>query len=73
MRIELRADGCQTMVPPSVHPNGGWLRWGGGQVEPITPARVMAAEMRQAVARTAAAALLARHWPEQGSRDEAAR
>jgi hypothetical protein len=25
--VELRADGCQTMVPPSLHPDGGWLRW----------------------------------------------
>jgi AAA domain-containing protein len=72
MLIELRADGCQTMVPPSLHPDGGWLRWGGGQVEPLHPARVTAAELRRAVARTAAAALLARYWPAQGSRDEAA-
>jgi bifunctional DNA primase/polymerase-like protein len=73
MLIELRADGCQTMVPPSVHPNGGgWLRWGGGRVEPLEPTRVMAATLRQAVARTASAALLARYWPAQGSRDEAA-
>jgi hypothetical protein len=71
MLIELRADGCQTMVPPSIHPQGGWLRWGGGQVEPLEPARVTAAGLRQAVARTAAA-LLARYWPAQGSRDEAA-
>jgi hypothetical protein len=72
MLIELRADGCQTMVPPSVHPDGGWLRWGGGRVEPLEPARVTAATLRQAVARTAAAALLARYWPARGSRDQAA-
>src|SRR6185437_52679 len=57
---------------PSVHLDGGWLRWGGGRVEPLEPARVTAATLRQPVARTAAAALLARHWPAKGSRDEAA-
>ncbi len=52
--------GVQTVVPPSVHESGEALRFDSDGV----PANVDADVLEQAVARTAAAALLARHWPE---------
>jgi hypothetical protein len=69
MIVELRSTGCQTVVPPSIHPSGEPIVWRGISGEPgTTTADVLA----RAVAKTAACALLARHWPGQGSRDEAA-
>ncbi len=68
MLVELRADGGQTMVPPSVHPSGERVRW----ERAGEPGRIGAQALARAVAKVAAAALLARHWPAQGSRDEAA-
>jgi Bifunctional DNA primase/polymerase, N-terminal len=68
MMVELRSTGSQTEVPPSVHPSGetySWTQWG-------DPGQVSAAELRQAVARLAACALIARHWPGTGSRHDAA-
>jgi DNA polymerase I-like protein with 3'-5' exonuclease and polymerase domains len=66
--IELRGTGGQSMYPPSTHPNGEPIEW-----ERFTePAEVGLAPIQQAVREVAAAALLARHWPTQGSRDEAA-
>lgn len=69
----LKADGSiglQTVVPPSVHKETG---------EPIQfelgnngdPAKVAAEGLVTAVERVAAAALLARHWPERGARHHA--
>ncbi len=75
MLIELRSTGGQTVVPPSVHPSGEVVRWERGSIsstqgEPsVAPAR----ELRAAVARVAAVALVARHWPDEGQRDEAAK
>lgn len=68
MLLELRADRHQTMVPPSVHPSGEPVRW----ERDGEPGRVTAEELLQACARLAAAALLARHWPAPGSRQETA-
>ncbi len=68
MLVELRSTGAQTIFPPSVHPSG----------EPIAfdqqgeLASVSADELQEKVARLAAAALLVRHWPQQGSRQHAA-
>jgi Bifunctional DNA primase/polymerase, N-terminal len=68
MLVELRGDGCQTMVPPARHPCGERLRWERkGQ-----PGRVAEAALRRAVGQVAACGLLARHWPREGQRDEAA-
>jgi hypothetical protein len=39
--------------------------------EPLFPTRISVAELRRAVAKTAAT-LLARYWPASGGRDEAA-
>jgi hypothetical protein len=66
--VELRSTGGQTVVPPSIHPEGEPIRW----EQEGEPARVDAAELLRAVKRVAAAALLARHWADEGSRQDAA-
>lgn len=66
--IELRSDGHQTIVPPSRHPNGETYMWHAkGE-----PTRVESGALHLAVARVAAGAALARAWPGEGSRDDAA-
>ena len=66
--VELRGTGGQTMAPPSIHDEGERVEWH----DFTEPARVAAADLRPAVARIAAAALLARHWPAEGGRQDAA-
>jgi hypothetical protein len=68
MLVECRWTGAQTLVPPSVHPSGEAITWS----EPGEPAMVTMAELQQAISQLAAAALLARHWPGDGSRHAAA-
>jgi DNA polymerase-1 len=64
---ELRSTGGQTVVAPSTHEGGEPIFW-----DPCgEPARVEAAELRKALARVAAAAILARHWPGEGGRHDA--
>ena len=53
--------GLQTVVPPSVHPEGEEVRWESGC--DALPANIDAAALESAVAQVAAAALLARYWP----------
>ncbi len=65
--LELRTTG-QTLVPPSVHPNGELLRW----ERDGEPAHVDGRELAYAVRRLAACTLLSRHWPGPGRRDELA-
>jgi hypothetical protein len=71
MIIELRCQtkdggiGKQTVVPPSTHECGEQIRYEPGCG--IRPANVDADIVLAAVARTAAAALLARHWPNAGN------
>lgn len=68
MLVELRADKRLSMVPPSVHPSGELVTWhSDGE-----PARVDGVQLSDAVERLAAAALVARHWPKQGARHDAA-
>jgi hypothetical protein len=65
---ELRSTNQQTLAPPSSHPSGEpvlWYSFG-------RPACVQADELQRAVREVASAALLARHWPAQGERDNAA-
>jgi hypothetical protein len=73
MLIELRSTGQQTVVPPSAHPSGETLRWERGSITQGDLGVVSARDLRAAVARVAAVALLARHWPGEGQRDEAAK
>jgi len=66
--VELRQDGHQTVVPPSLHESGevcGWDAEG-------EPAEVDANDIFQRVHTLAAAALLARYWPARGRRHDAA-
>jgi Bifunctional DNA primase/polymerase, N-terminal len=66
MLVELRSTGQQTVIPPSIHPSGERFSWKmAGDA-----ARIDASELRLAVGRVAACALLARRWPERGQRHE---
>jgi hypothetical protein len=68
MLVEFRGTGAQTVLPPSPHPDGGAYEWTAeGQ-----PTLIDGRDLLAAVSRLAAAALLARHWPAQGSRQDAA-
>jgi hypothetical protein len=61
--------GLQTIMPGSIHPTGERIEW-----EPnrgLAPARLKAEDLVWAAERTASAALLARYWPPEGSRNEA--
>lgn len=62
---ELRAGlGKQSMVPPSIHPSGEVIEWARGVCVADEAGVVDAAELRRAVERVAAAALLVRDgWP----------
>jgi hypothetical protein len=68
MLVELRADKRISMVPPSVHPSGERVEW----ERDGEPAHIRGEELAEAVKRLAAAALIARHWPKQGARQDAA-
>ncbi len=65
--IEIRADGGQTVVPPSIHSSGDLLVW----ERDGAPATVALDDLVHTVRATAVAALFARHWP-SGSRHVAA-
>ena len=69
MLVELRATGLQTIFPPSIHPSGETVTWH----EDGEPACVAYSALVSAVSHLAAAALVDRHWPEKGSRHEAAK
>lgn len=69
MIVELRSTGCQTLFPPSVHPPEGetYEFYSNGE-----PAVVAAEDLSKVVSELAAVALLARHWPAEGGRQDAA-
>jgi hypothetical protein len=66
--VELRGTGGQTVYPPSLHEDTGekitWDRF-------TEPGSVMLSDLQNAVRELAAAALLARHWPTKGTRQDA--
>jgi putative DNA primase/helicase len=64
--VELRGDGAQTMIPPSVHPNGVSLSFTGSNPEAIG---VEYSELLKAVSFLAACSEIAQLWSE-GSRHE---
>jgi hypothetical protein len=66
--VELRSTGGQTVVPPSIHKEGDPIVWHAFD----EPAAVDVEELRRDVRRVAAAALLARHWPVEGGRQDSA-
>ena len=67
MLVELRGTGGQTVFPPSIHESGEQIEW----TRNDAPTRIDANDLRTAVARVAAAALIARQWPAKGSRHDA--
>jgi len=65
--VEIRTEGQQTLVPPSIHPSGEALTWAcQGEVSAVASKALISA-----VNLLAAASLIARHWPERGSRHDA--
>lgn len=69
MIVEVRSTGAQTIFPGSTHEGTGELiRW----EESGAPARVTVPALERAVRRLAAASLVARAFPEKGTRDETA-
>src|SRR5262249_5920607 len=67
MIVELRSTGGQTVVAPSVHPSGDSYIWHGE----LKPTKIDVADLKKAVARVAACALITRYWP-NGARHDAA-
>jgi putative DNA primase/helicase len=66
--VELRSTSQQTLVPPSRHPSGETFRW----EQYGAPAKVKAKLLVRRVKLVAACSLLARSWPQEGSRHDAA-
>ncbi|MCW2959647.1 MAG: hypothetical protein JWM90_34 [Thermoleophilia bacterium] len=66
--IELRSTGGQTNIPPTIHPSGEQLAW----TSYTAPSPAVSVELERACARVAVAALLAKYWPSQGGRHDAA-
>jgi hypothetical protein len=67
--LELLTNGQQSIFPGSAHKDTGELvRW----YEEGDPTRVSEADLLRSIRRLAAATLLARCWPSEGSRQEAA-
>jgi hypothetical protein len=65
--VELRSTGGQTVVPPSIHPSGEAIVWNTF----TQPTEAEVGELLAAVRAVAAVALLARHWPGEGARQDA--
>jgi P4 family phage/plasmid primase-like protien len=66
MVLEVRSTGCQTVVPPSVHPSGEIIAWQRNG----PPANISSEELCRRAGIVAAGALLARVWPKTaGVRD----
>jgi P4 family phage/plasmid primase-like protien len=71
MLVEVRIggdSGAQTVFPGSVHPSDEKIEWAADG----EPAKVDGENLKGSVSVLAAASLLARHWPGEGSRHEAA-
>ena len=66
--VEVRSTGGQTVFPSSTHPSGELIAW----VHDGDPAEIDGPTLRSRVARLAAAAILVRHWPAEGSRQDVA-
>ncbi|MDQ3258276.1 MAG: bifunctional DNA primase/polymerase, partial [Acidobacteriota bacterium] len=67
--IEILTNGQQAIFPGSTHKDTGELvQW----YEEGEPTHVPEADLLQAARRLAAATLLARHWPQEGSRQDSA-
>ena len=67
--VELRADGAQTVIPPTVHPSGERYRWEGEEWG--SPAEVSGQVLASRVATLALVTVLLEEWPERGGRHDA--
>lgn len=67
MICEIRSTGTQTVFPPSIHPTGDKYVWN----KEGDPATLSFNTLKQAVAKLASCILLARHYPENGVRQDA--
>lgn len=68
MMLELRSTGAQTIVPPSLHPDGDVLEWDDPDASPLP---IASSRLELHVRVLAAATLLVRYWPASGQRHDA--
>jgi putative DNA primase/helicase len=69
MVVEIRSTGVQTIIPPSVHPDGEPITWSNN----LDPVRISGDELLRLAGIIAAGALLANSWPKtHGVRDKIA-
>lgn len=68
--VEIRSSGSQTIFPPSVHPENEVIEW----CDSLTgkPTSIDSRNLHQQTSQLASAVLLARYWPPEGSRQDAA-
>jgi len=65
--VKLRSTGCQTLVAPSVHPDGERVVWHDTGLKPV---RIAVRELLAGVRELATATLIARHIPPLGGRHD---
>ena len=68
--VELLSTGTQKVVHPSIHPNGELYEW--SEIDPSNIPQLDPTDLPVRVERLAAAALLAKYWPGEGVRQDAA-
>ena len=66
--FELRGDGRQTMIPPSIHPSGEPIEFVTDELQP--PSTVDLDQLQKACTLLAVTTLLVKHWPQRGTRHE---
>lgn len=66
MVVELRATGCQTVFPPSVHKTGETVEWVGDPDPNVPPPTIAHEDLLRAVARVTLASILHMYFPGQG-------
>lgn len=69
MLLEIRSTGAQTLFPGSTHPTGGAITFDSDEIAPVS---ISWEELLSAARSLAAASLLAKHWPQEGARHQAA-
>jgi hypothetical protein len=70
MLVEIRGSRLQTVFPGSTHPSGEVIEFASSG--PQTPTDIEQGVLEECVVRLASASLLARNWPKEGGRHEAA-
>jgi hypothetical protein len=68
MIVEVRSTGSMTVFPGSLHPSGEPIEWVANAEPAVVDGRVLIREVTQ----LAVAAVLVRHWPAPGARNEMA-